>query len=68
MVALAYTDITPVADAATMPARCPAPARKTPVQHLSGDPLIDAATRLLSVPLRQAYALLWRVGLLVVDA
>jgi len=31
-----------------------------------GDPLVDAATRLLSIPLRQMYAVLWRVGLIEV--
>jgi hypothetical protein len=33
-----------------------------------GDPLIDTAARLLSIPLRQVYALLWRVGLIEVSA
>jgi hypothetical protein len=31
-----------------------------------GDPLVDGAARLLSVPLRHVYAALWRVGLLEV--
>lgn len=31
-----------------------------------GDPLVEGATRLLCVPLRQLYAALWRVGLLEV--
>jgi hypothetical protein len=31
-----------------------------------GDPLVDGAARLLSIPLRHAYAALWRVGLLEV--
>ena len=31
-----------------------------------GDPLVDAAVRLLSVPLRQVYAVLWRLGLIEV--
>jgi hypothetical protein len=44
----------------------PAP-RRTPVGAPS-DPLADAAARLLSIPLRQVYALLWRVGLIEVLA
>ena len=31
-----------------------------------GDPLVDGAARLFSVPLRHVYAALWRVGLLEV--
>ncbi len=33
-----------------------------------GDPLVDGAARLLSIPLRHVYAALWRVGLLEVQA
>ncbi len=33
-----------------------------------GDPLVDGAARLLSVPVRHLYAALWRVGLLEVGA
>ncbi len=33
-----------------------------------GDPLVDGAARLLSVPLRHVYAALWRVGVLEVRA
>lgn len=32
------------------------------------DPLVDATARLLSIPLRQVYAVLWRVGLIEVRA
>ncbi|BBX65429.1 hypothetical protein MSAS_46030 [Mycobacterium saskatchewanense] len=32
----------------------------------SGDPLVDGTARLLSIPLRHAYAVLWRVGLIEV--
>lgn len=63
MVALALTDVTDITPPAVRPVR----AVTTPQHRPSGDPLIDATTRLLSVPLRQAYALLWRAGLLVVD-
>ena len=31
-----------------------------------GDPIADAAARLLSIPLRQVYAVLWRLGLIEV--
>lgn len=31
-----------------------------------GDPMVDAATRLLCIPLRQVYAVLWRLGLIEV--
>ncbi len=33
-----------------------------------GDPLVDGAARLLSIPLRHVYAALWRVGVLEVQA
>ncbi len=32
-----------------------------------GDPLVDGAARLLSVPVRHVYAALWRVGVLEVQ-
>jgi len=32
----------------------------------TGDPLVDAAARLLGIPLRQMYAVLWRLGLIEV--
>lgn len=68
MVALAYTDITDITDITTpAPAVTAAskPAVRRPV-HTS-DPVVDMATRMLSVPLRQLYALAWRAGLLLVD-
>jgi hypothetical protein len=34
----------------------------------AGDPLVDGAARLLSIPLRHVYAALWRVGVLEVQA
>ena len=30
----------------------------------SGDPMVDATARLLSIPLRHMYAALWRMGLI----
>jgi hypothetical protein len=35
---------------------------------VAGDPLVDGAARLLTIPLRHMYAALWRVGLLEVQA
>ena len=54
---------------ATRAAERPAPKRprQAPI-GAGGDPLMDAATRLLSIPLRQLYAVLWRVGLIEVTA
>lgn len=42
-----------------------AAAPKQPIAAGS-DPLVDAVARVLTVPLRQAYAALWRIGLLEV--
>lgn len=41
---------------------------RRPHGNAVGDPLVDAAARLLSIPLRQVYAALWRVGLIEVTA
>jgi hypothetical protein len=37
-------------------------------QLIGGDPLVAGAARLLSFPVRQLYAALWRIGLLEVVA
>ena len=65
MVAIAYTDIT---------APAPAPRALSTVKKLdrapaapTSDPVVDMTTRLLSGPLHQMYALLWRVGVLTVS-
>ena len=34
----------------------------------AGDPLVDCAARLLSIPVRHAYAALWRIGIIEVQA
>jgi hypothetical protein len=39
--------------------------RRTPIDT-GGDPMMDATTRLLSIPLRHMYAALWRMGLIEV--
>ncbi|WP_156687036.1 Rv1535 family protein [Mycobacterium sp. Marseille-P9652] len=49
----------------TNPARRPKKVTRTPVG--GGDPLVDGAARLLSIPLRHLYAALWRVGVLEVQ-
>jgi hypothetical protein len=63
--------LTVVRDAATFQA--PAPKKVTRRANnqpfgAGGDPLVDGAARLLSIPLRHMYAALWRVGLLEVQA
>ncbi len=66
--------LTVVRDADTIPAPAPAPVANrrrragTPLLGAGGDPLVDGAARLLSVPLRHVYAALWRVGVLEVRA
>jgi hypothetical protein len=51
----------------------PAPKQVSKVRNrqpvpTGGDPLVDGAARLLSIPLRHLYAALWRVGVLEVEA
>ena len=45
----------------------PKPRHRPPI-GAGGDPLADAATHLLSIPVRQVYAVLWRLGLIEVLA
>jgi hypothetical protein len=33
-----------------------------------GDPMVDAAARVLSIPLRHMYAVLWRVGVIEITS
>lgn len=77
MTAALHNDVVTVASApAAGGAGCaPAPASKKVARRLDaqpfgtgGDPLVDGAARLLSIPLRHLYAALWRVGLLEVQA
>ena len=61
--------LTLVRDDATIQAPAPNKATRrvdTRPFWAGGDPLVDGATRLLAIPLRHAYAALWRVGLLEV--
>jgi hypothetical protein len=66
MVAIAYTDITAPAPRAIGTPTKPEARRGAPAAPAS-DPVVDMATRLLSGPLNQMYALLWRVGVLTVN-
>ncbi|OBH07483.1 hypothetical protein A5696_22680 [Mycobacterium sp. E2699] len=54
--------------AGSRPAVAPAPKRTPRPPVAGGDPMVDAASRLLSIPLRHLYAALWRVGLIEVTA
>jgi hypothetical protein len=63
MVAIAYTDITTPAPRAISTAK---KLDRRPAAPTS-DPVVDMTTRLLSGPLNQMYALLWRVGVLTVN-
>ncbi len=36
--------------------------------EVGGDPLVDLSARLLSIPLRHLYAVLWRAGVIAVKA
>jgi hypothetical protein len=72
MTAVLYDDVvtTPPAPRLTL---APAPKQaskrlRQPPIGAGSDPLVDAAARLLSIPLRQLYAVLWRVGLIEVRA
>lgn len=43
-------------------------ARRADSSAFGGDPLVDGAARLLSIPLRHVYAALWRIGVLEVQS
>jgi hypothetical protein len=65
MTAVLHDDVVPVPSAPLLTLQ-PAPKRRPQSVFGGGDPLVDAATRLLSIPLRQVYAVLWRVGVIEV--
>jgi len=46
----------------------PKTSKRSDPQWAAGDPLVEGAARLLSVPLRQLYAALWRAGVIEVGA
>jgi hypothetical protein len=59
------SDIRPTTRLAVAPAPTKKRVRRAPIDT-GGDPMVDAATRLLSIPLRHMYAALWRVGVIEV--
>ena len=65
MTAVLHDDVVPVPLAPVLTLQ-PAPKRRPQHSLLGGDPLVDAAARLLSIPLHQVYAVLWRVGVIEV--
>ncbi|GAA4292548.1 Rv1535 family protein [Mycobacterium paraffinicum] len=70
MTAVLFDDVmtaSPAPGLTLAPAPRPAAKRhRAPIA--SGDPMVDTATRLLSIPLRHMYAALWRVGVIEVRA
>lgn len=65
MTAVLHDDLVPVAPAPVLTLQ-PAAKRRPQPAFPGGDPLVDAASRLLSIPLRQVYAVLWRIGVIEV--
>ena len=59
MTAVRYDDVVPASVA-------PAPKARPRPRAGSDDPLTDLTTRLLSIPLHQLYAALWRAGFIEV--
>jgi hypothetical protein len=82
MTAALYDEVVTVAPARTLTVvredtiqatiEAPAPKKVTRQANtqpfLAGDPLVEGATRLLTVGMRHVYAALWRVGVLEVQA
>ncbi|OBI12959.1 MULTISPECIES: Rv1535 family protein [unclassified Mycobacterium] len=73
MTAVLFDDVVTLSSAAApsltvAPAPKPAPKRRHREPIGGGDPMVDAAARLLSIPLRHVYAVLWRVGMIEVRA
>ncbi len=67
MTAVLYEEVV-VTTSAPRPTAAPAPKRTPRPPVGGGDPMVDAASRLLSIPLRHLYAALWRVGLIEATA
>ncbi len=57
-----------VPDPAPMALPTPKTSKRSDPARAAGDPLVEGAARLLSVPLRQLYAALWRAGVIEVGA
>ncbi len=77
MTAVLYDEVVTVAPAPalrvvregdTIGAPAPKKVLRVDGKSFGGDPLVDGAARLLSIPLRHVYAALWRVGVLEVQA
>lgn len=64
MTAVRYDDVVP----APMAPAPPTPKARPQASAGSGNPLMDMTTQLLSIPLHQLYAALWRMGLIEVRA
>ncbi|UXA08066.1 hypothetical protein KXD96_08180 [Mycobacterium sp. SMC-2] len=54
----------PASSLTPAPAPNAAPRRRHGEPIGGGDPMVDAAARLLSIPLRHMYAALWRLGVI----
>ncbi|BBX74757.1 hypothetical protein H7H78_18580 [Mycobacterium shinjukuense] len=72
MTAVLYDDVVTVPPAPSLtlappPKQASKRRRRDPIAPPS-DPAVDAAARLLAIPLRHMYAVLWRVGVLEVTA
>jgi hypothetical protein len=71
MTAVLYDDViteAPERRPALATAAAPASKRARQAPVGGGDPMVNAAARLLSIPLRHMYAVLWRVGVIEVTA
>jgi hypothetical protein len=69
MTAVLYDEVVRVSAPATVAPVAPTQARPRGRRAIGGgDPLVDGAARLLCIPLRELYAVLWRVGLIEVTA
>lgn len=66
MSAVLYDDAVSVPTAPTLAPK--QASRRYQSQPVSGDPLVDAVARLLTIPLRELYAVLWRMGVIEVRA
>jgi hypothetical protein len=70
MTAVMYDDVDDLVTTAPAPpklklASAPTRSSKRASQPVGGgDPMVDAAARVLSIPLRHVYAVLWRVGVI----
>lgn len=69
MTAVRYDDVATVSPDLAPRQTSKAAAKRRPQPPIgAGDPLMEAATHLLSIPFRQLYAALWRAGVIEVRA